>query len=484
MVSDETKSKGRVYTAKLPAALIEARSRFDAPIVEPVPASSEVLDIELDKSGDTPVLRLSERVPGNAGVQGYGPGGGVANNFDRKPTYAPYRARGMSRDFGLYHQAYLDSAAYQRGLSKIVEGLTTGFWSVEAVACHDEETQELADLQALYVQDILFGISGGWSKHVLEALQVLVYGFAPFCRVTDAFGQLKKLSFRYPSQIYRWITDEHESEFIAAEFYNGSRETSDGVTYVKAAGELLVYQFNAVGNNFEGISPMRGVLKFMMAYDLLQQLEMCAAEKFGCPVTFVERPPGAYDKVDDDRLIEVLDAFTAADNAVILLPGGYKVTVASPAGQIPDFEPAKRYLDEQIALALTAEGMLVGLSGVGAYNVAEMKDEQALRTLAFYAKFIADAINGTNVPHNGVIEQIVDHLAVPELRTKFTGKLPKLRWSLSPEQDDTPVDQIVSAKTGGLLTWSPEDEDMLRKRLKLRARVRANTSAASQQGGQ
>lgn len=466
----------------LPASLVRAREEFQAPLVDVSPLSED-LECELTVVDGVATLRLMEVAPGSPGVQGYAPGGGVANNFDEKRTYHPYSARGLNRNFGLYHQTYLDSAAYQRGLAKIYEGLTTGHWYVEPVVCQDVETQELADLQALCVQTILFGIQGGWSKHVQEALYALVAGFAPFIRVTDGFGQLKGLSFRYPSQVHRWFTNRSQSELLGVEFYNAAQDEA-GTTYKISASDLLLYQFNAVGNNWEGISPLRGVLKYAKMYDLFLQIEACAAEKYGCPVTFVERPVGQYDRADDARVTAMLDAFVATDNAVLLLPGGYKVTVASPQGQVPDFEPIKRYLNEQIAMALTAEGALVGMNGVGSYNMAEIKDAQALRTLVFYAKFITDAINGTNVPFNGIIAHIVENLPDDLLRMRINGELPRLRWSLSAEQDTTSVEQIISAKTAGLLTWSEEDEAMLRRKLKLPARVASSTGVAQQQGGQ
>lgn len=477
MSTPGTKTGDRIVALQAqPPSLVAAKEAFSAPLLDGVPAFS-TLDLELVVKDGIATLTLSEAkaAPGSPGVTGYGTGGvgGTATNFDQKPAYRPYAARGLGHNFGLYHQTYLDSAAYQRGVAKITEGLTTGYWSVKPVTCEDEETQQLADRQAKAVKAVLDGLEGGWSKHVREVLYgLLVPGFAPFIRVVDGFHQLRALSFRYPSQVARWITTENQADLIGVEFTNLSQD-STGNTYKVVAHDLLLYQFNAIGNNFEGISPLRGVLKFCKAFDLFVQIEAAAAEKFGAPVTFVERPVGQYDAVDDDRVVELLDAFVATDNAILLLPGGYKVTVASPVGQVPDFEPVKRYLDEQIALALTAEGSLVGMNGVGSYSMAEMKDTQALRTLAYYAKAICEVVNGTNVPYTGIIEHIVDHFADPLITEHFDGQLPKLEWSLSPEQDDDGaqvVDKVIAAKNAGMITWEPDDEVWLRTKLKMSAR--------------
>lgn len=432
---------------------------------------AELVTDEAGKKGV--ILRLAERsaselepVPGSAGVTGYR-SGGVATNLDKNRTFRPYRARGIGRDFGLYHQAFLECESYQDAWSKIYQGLSTGYWWVKPVTCEDKAVQRRADAQAKAVERVLFGIRGGWKGHVRESLYKMIGGFAPFIRELDGWGQLVALSFRYPSQVQRWITDPSEAELLGIEFRSSNAEAP----YRVPAASLLLYQHMAIGNNWEGISPMRAVVKFMQWHDLFCQLESCAAEKYGAPVTFIERPEGKSDASDDDALLEILDAMVATDDPVILLPGGYKVTVASPAGQVPDFEPIKRYYDEKIKEVLSAEGSLVGMNGMGSYSMAEIKDDQALRSLFYYSGEICDVINGQNTPYTGVIGPIVAALIDPELNEPIEGQLPQLCWALSPEQDETGVDQVLSALSAGALkSWSDEDEDWLRTKFKMPAR--------------
>lgn len=453
----------------------ELRDKVSTPLSE---VSQPRHEFELKLSDDgytlTADLRLADAV-GNAGIQGYSTGG-VANNADRKQAFRPYLARGMGRDFGLYHQAFLDSSAYSKAWDKIVQGLVTGHWAVTPAVCKDPDAQAIADIQAAYVAEVLFGIDGGWTNHVREALYALIGGFAPFVRECDGFGQLRGLSFRYPSQVSKWLTNSQESRLLGISFFNGAHGA--GSTYEVMAQDLLLYQHNAMGNNWEGISPMRTVFKYIMGHELFEQLELAAAEKYGTPVTFVERPTGVgADAADDDALAEVLDAMVATDNPVILLPNGYKVTIASPTGQVPDFEPVKRYLDEQIASVLTAEGALVGMNGMGSYSMAEIKDDQALRTLFYYAANLCEVLNGCGRrAYTGVVDHILAFCPDPELQTPAEGLLPKVTWSLSASQDDANVDQVMAAKTAGLLTWGESDEVWLREKLKLPALSKAPTT--------
>lgn len=413
---------------------------------------------------------------GNAGIQGY-TSAGYATNKDRNSTYAPYRARGIGRDFGLYHQAWLESQAYQDGWGKIEQGLVTSHWHVKPAEVEAAALADYTRRQAKAVQRVLFGIDGGWPQHVREALYCLVGGFSPFIRLRDGFGTLRALAFRYPSQTRQWITDEYGARPLGIEFDGGD----SGQPYVRMDKDLLVYRFRALGNDFEGVSPMRSVLIYIEAHRLFQQLEALAAEKYGAPTLFVERPVGHYDKKDDDALVAIFDAFVAADNPVILLPGGYKATLASPSGQIPDFEPVKRYCDEKIATILAAEGALVGLNGKGAYNLAEIKDDQQLRALAYYAKLICETVNSTS-PGGApsLIAEIVASLTNvdgEDLSRLVEGALPELAWALSPDQDDSDLPLVFQAVGAGALTLTSDDEVWLREKLKMQPRVAGEVEA-------
>lgn len=414
--------------------------------------------------GENFQIRLSDGAQGNPGMDYQN---GYASNKDKNSFFMPYRSRGKGRDFGLYHQTFLSSQSYQDAWGKIEQGLITSHWYIDAPKCDDPKVQEYAKKQAKLVGDILFGIEGGWSKHITEALYFLVAGFAPFIRILNGNHQLIALSFRYPSQVSKWLTDDNDSRWLAIEFLNGKDGSGN---YVRHASELVVYQFRAIGNDFEGISPLRSVYKYIEMHDLFSRLEAVAAEKYGAPFTSVKRPEGQYDKVDDDSLLAMLDDMIAEENPIILLPGGYEIVISSPSGQIPNFEPMKRYCDEKIATILSAEGSLIGLNGKGAYNLADVKDDQQLRSLSYYSKIICDTIN--NRPNEGqsLIEQIV--LSLPEIdgvdySAILPDGLPKLLWALSPEQDDNNLAMIIDVFKSNLITKTAEDEAWLRQMLKI-----------------
>ena len=92
---------------------------FLAPKVLELDNVSVAYEIE----GDTIELSLSEgdSEQGSAGLTGY-KGLGYAVNKDANVTYSPTRARGAGRNLGMYHQAFLESQAFQDGWGKIEQG--------------------------------------------------------------------------------------------------------------------------------------------------------------------------------------------------------------------------------------------------------------------------------------------------------------------------------------------------------------------------
>lgn len=419
-------------------------------------ARVEAVQLVRDEAGE---LKLADP-PGGAGMAGYDSGlGGLASNKDHNHEYRPARARGAYRDHGLYHQAYLESPAYQRAVRNIVEGLTTGHWYVEP---HDDS--EEAKWLAEQASAVLFGLDGGWERHVEEALYFLISGFSTFIRVTDGFGQLRRLDFRFSHTVSGWITDPNQRDFVAMRFTDPGGHASD---YVVPAEELVVYQLGALGNDFEGVSPMRSVYRFIQAHQLFSRLEALAAEKYGGPIAWVSRAGGAgVDAVDDERLEQILDQMVAADNPIIILPEGYQITVSSPQGQMPDFDAPKRYCDEQISRILMADGALLGTNAVGSYALAEVKDDQQLRSLFYYASLICRVVNGEGCrPYTGIMRHIVDVLAGG---LTYRGRYPRLRWSLAPQQDDgLQLDQLITASQAGLIELDADDKELIRAKLGL-----------------
>lgn len=404
------------------------------------------LAVELD------LLNTEER--GDAGIDYQA---GVDSSRDRKRQYAPYLARGLRADPGLYAQVLLDEVGVSRPWQDIVSTMLGGDWYVEAP---DAERQEVAEDLERQLKDI----RGGWGAFVRSAAYSLISGFVTFEEVFNLDTiTLDKLAFRHPKQVVSWIMDADGRELVAVKM---ARSNSYGADFFIPANALLLVNINAIGDDFEGMSQLRQVVKYHLTKDMFSRLEALAGEKYGTPIFLMSQDGDkAADSGETDLFAEVFDALAAEDMAIIQLPDGMKFEMISPAGLMPSFTEAKRYCDEQISLALQGEGNLLGMQGNGSRALAEVADNRAMRAAPAYAQVICDAINGSRgTPYQGTLRKL-ERLRYGE---PVDGQWCKLKFALNRNGRDSDwLQQIASSVETGLVELLPEDVDMLRAELGL-----------------
>jgi hypothetical protein len=245
------------------------------------------------------------------------------------------------------------------------------------------------------------------------------------------------------------------------------------------AHAILLITHNGFGLDFEGNSPLRPVAQYAAQKSMFQRLEQLAGEKYGIPILQIVSPDALARAAPDAQLTaDLLDQMAAEDLVIIEMVDGRRIELISPMGQMPSFEPIKRYCDEQMALAYRGEGNLLGLNGTGSYALAEVAAAKALRAAPPLARRIASAINGSRgTAYTGVIRKMVDaHFGSP-----YDGRYPELKYAVDRGARPTSwLADLAAAKSAGLLTWSGDDEAAVREHLGLAspAPVAASSAAA------
>ena len=415
-------------------------------------ADGDVLD-ERVKDGDLGYLTFD---PGHAGVEYMD---GLPSNSEHNNRFLPVTARGQQFDHGAFHKFFLESGTFRRSWSSQVQVLTTGNWPITPAKIPDdhegrEELLAAAAEQADFVEQALFeNLHGGFSKFIRESMYQAVGGNSTFVEIvhppeSDMWGATKKLSFRYPSAVNRWIVDDTTQELLAVEYIN-----PDGETYVVDASDLLVYSYDAFGTDYEGLAAMRSIAVWIEILQLFSQLEAVAAEKFGSPWTWASKENTGIDagpsNADLDELQDVIDAALAAENPIIALPDNTKLVMSSPAGHMPNFAEPKRFAMERVAEILKGEGSLIGVGRVGAFSARQAATDESINFAPYFGQLIADGLNGANNErHTGTIKKMVDRrFGGPVL----PGKYPRLGFSLGEDEKDVSnVPEIVTAVGAGL----------------------------------
>jgi len=437
---------------------------------------------EGSKSPDTPanltVLELEDGIPGLRWARG------LPVSHEHNTAFRPTTARGRTGRLGTYHELFLTSTTFRRAWSGIAQALVTGVWKVRPATSpdgepFDEDEQKEAEHRAAVIQQaLLVNLEGGWANFVREGLYMLVAGFSVFeevFRETDddmgPAGSIRKLAFRYPGTVKRWILDDHERDLVAVEFETGAT-VGGPKSYTIDAGNLLLYTYDRFGNNFEGIPPMRSAARWIQALQLLQQLEMIAAEKFGSPWAFARRVGNDLPLVSDDEttLVDIVDAAVAAENPVIVLPDNAELNITSPAGHMPNFEPGKRFCLERIAEVLKAEGSLIGLGQTGAFAARMDASAEFIRFAPYFGELILAPLNGAdNVPYTGTIPKMESAIFGDPIRP---GAHSTLTYSIGDLEDTNAMAKLQMGVAAGAVEITDDVKDHVHEKLNLPARKR------------
>lgn len=387
---------------------------------------------------------------------------GLPTSHEKNIAFRPTTARGRRGNLGTYHELFLTSTTFRRAWSGIVQALVTGVWKVQPAQSPEsdpftpEETAEALKRAEAVQQALLVNLEGGWANFVREALYMLVAGFTIFEEVyrprDDDFGlagSIQKIAFRFPSTVHRWILDSEERDLVAVEFETGA--VGGGPThYTIDASDLLLFTYDKLGNQFEGIPPMRSAARWIQALQLLQQLEMVAAEKYGSPWVFARRTGENLPMVEDDKneLVTIIDAAVAAENPIVILPDNSELEITSPAGQMPNFEPGKQFCLARIAEVLKGEGSLIGLGQTGAFAARMDASSEFIRFAPYFAVLIAGPLNGAdNAPYSGTIPKMEKAMFDKPLRPGLHSTLTYSIGDLEDTQAMAKLQQAIAART-------------------------------------
>ncbi|MFB6374060.1 MAG: hypothetical protein ABEN55_13325, partial [Bradymonadaceae bacterium] len=392
---------------------------------------------------------------------------------DDNTTFQPVKVRGRStsRGHGLYHQMWLTSSAYQRAWGTPLQGLITGDFTMDPPDLKDPTDEQIAEGEKRaerMERALVDNLEGGFYKFVTEWLYALVAGFAPFETIFHGAGEqaglIKRMPFIYPSATDGWIQDEAGQRLEAMRF----ERADNGDDYVIEAQHLQLYSHLRLGSNFEGVSTLRSITRWIQTIQLLQQLENLSKERLGVPwiAASYEDPsaaPGSSD--NDDKLMNILSDARAEESPAIRLPNGATMELHSAAGNEPDFSTPKEFAVQQVKQRLNAEGSLIAVGDTGAYAARESAEKDALQIAGYMGHLLCQNLNGANnLPHTGVVKKMEDARWGGPVQP---GRYCKLTWSPGEVRDPQRAERINQGLTSGALSRGPSVEGAYRKEVGL-----------------
>lgn len=328
------------------------------------------------------------------------------------PSYrlSPFLARGHANNLGVYEEHLRDPLVYQC-FQTITQLLVTGQWSMtvpelaqEWLKPHELEILE-AEVDTLWAA--MLNLEDGWTSYIMHAATCVIFGFSIFEVVwgkSDKRGPLpSRIAFREAATVDQWLMTQRQDKLLAVRFITGS----PGSSYVLPAwGEtltsrrVLINTLGGRGNNFEGIPPTRPIDFLITFKRLLLTIIAAGAERFSSPIlisrvdaALMNLPGFNPEQGQWTTLSEILESLRALETPTLAFPPGLMAEYLGPPGTMPDLMALVTYCDQQIMLAFSNQGSLLGQNSHGSYALAETQDNQLLRSAPYYAETITRSLN-------------------------------------------------------------------------------------------
>ena len=310
-----------------------------------------------------------------------------------------------------------------------------------------------------------------WEQYLRHCLLTYTFGFEVLEKIwVKEGGKLwyEALEHRSQRSIAKWHADPETGALagIEQQAWKGSEwgtfKIPDEQSPMDARFKLVHLALDQEGNNFEGISGLRGAYPYWKGKTELFKFGLMDAERFSVGIPEAEppldessgAPRGRFSAEDKNEAISMLQRIRAGAQAYIWNPGGWKFKVFGKEKE-KQFDPIPllQYCDEMIALNSLAEFLNLGRTATGARAVADPQTALFMLALESMAELIRIRTE------QWVIRPLIE-LNYPNPQNIKAG----LRWSdLETKHPEKVAEYITKMTAAGLLTPDEDLEDHVRE---------------------
>lgn len=301
----------------------------------------------------------------------------------------------------LYTKMLLSDSQIRKLYHAVSNPIKSANWSVEP-ASDDAKDLEVAAL----IEQILFkDLPDGFIAKLDEILTFPWHGHAVFevihkNRIDKKFGPytgLANIAFRDQRTLDKWkFNREGVLEFIH------QAQSGDVEADVDMPADTLMIFYNEKKGNDSGYPFCRMLYGNYKRKLLYKQLQAIGIEKGAIGVPKLELPEGIdFDSPEFEAAVEQLELYTQAENAYIILPNGYILTL----DHSNTFDPAKVQVavkaeNEEISGSLVAMWLEMGIGGNSAVGSSTGISAEAFKDgIEYLANKIADPFNLDLIPN-------------------------------------------------------------------------------------
>lgn len=350
--------------------------------------------------------------------------------------------------------------------------LKSSNWFIQA-----KDDSEMAKMQKRLVEKAVFEDTGrSFTKTLGEILTMIDFGYSLFDitfrpKIHDnelgPYNTLKSISFRSQRTIERWNLDDQGNLISVTQMAFGDL----GVNAELDPKYLLHFSPDQEGDNFEGISVLRGMYGSWLRKNHYLKLQAAGIEKYAIPTPILKVPSGKENSPELAAAIKALKCYTSGQANYLTLPDGWGFEIKSVQFDSDKIRADINAENQEMVNSILANFLLLGQSGnTGTYALGGTLSDFFGQTL----QYLADHIS----------EQFAEKIFKPIIKMNF-GDVPcmvELRCdNLQDKADKAWADTIKTLKDGGLISGDIELEKYIRERYKLPVKAEVETTPAGQE---
>ena len=287
-------------------------------------------------------------------------------------------------------------------------------WDVEAGDPTDPQSVMIADFcKHVFFEDM----DSPWDQYIQEAVSSIDFGFAPFEVLEKVvlnhpqwgnYNGIKSLAWRSPRTIYRWLLDPVSGKLRAVtQIAFGDLQRLVDIP----AQHLMVISVGKEGDNYEGISMLRGAYGAFFRKQNYLKMQAIGIEKFAIPTPVGRIPDSRQNSQEAENFKQALAQLAAHERNFITLPseppasqgGGWGIDFTKN-----DFDPEKVQKtidseDKNMAKAVLAQFLELGMTTTGgSWSLAFNQSDFFKQGLEHVAKLLSEAVT------QGPMKRVVD----------------------------------------------------------------------------
>lgn len=260
----------------------------------------------------------------------------------------------------------------------------------------DEVDEDLAEEQALFIEENLFN-KLKWKKQLKLILTYLDFGYKYLEKVfgiDEETGLIvwRKWGDRQQSAHYKWESDTTPPIVGAKQQLPVVTENLEDAQPFTPLEKLLLFSYDREGDNYEGVSMLRGAYKHWWYKDTLYKIQGIQAERYGVGIPTATM--GESNSSDDkNKAEEMCKNVKSNESSYMILPFGWQFDIKTPIGnaQGSSIEAAITHHNRMILMNVLAGFLDLGSGSSGSFALG--REQGSFFTLGLQS--IADDIKET-----------------------------------------------------------------------------------------